>query len=176
MKNVAMTFVIGIMVGWGCREIEVPREEDRIDTDAELFTLITQTQPLTSYILFPLTDSVTSGTLNGSQAHQPLVSVSMNATAYNSLRGDTLPNGQTFADGSIIAKRIIEAGQTTLYAVMYKDRTSSLEGHGWLWAELTPSGTAFYSITNRGDACTGCHLLERGSVNDLVRTFERQMR
>jgi len=176
MKDVALVLLIGVGCVVGCREIDVPPAQNRIDTDAELFTLVTQTQPIGSYILFPLADSVASGTLNGSQAHQPLVRVSMNATAYNSLRGDTLPAGQSFADGSIIAKQIIEGGETTLYAIMYKDATNSLAGNGWLWAEISPTGTVFFSITNRGNGCTSCHLLERGSMNDMVRTFERQRR
>lgn len=57
---------------------------------------------------------------------------------------------------------------------MYKDTANPLAGGGWLWAEFSPTGTPLYSISNRGSACTGCHRRERGPLNDLVRTFERQ--
>jgi hypothetical protein len=169
---------IGIIVlaSRGCRNIEAPPERSRINSDAELFTLVTQTEPFTSYVLFPLADSVTSGTLNGSNAHRPLVRVSMNATAYNALQGDTLPAGSMFPDSSIIFKQIIGQGETILYAIMYKERNNPRAGNSWLWAELEPGGGVLFSITRAGSGCTSCHSLERGWQNDLVRTFERQRR
>mgnify|MGYP002065748354 CR=1 FL=1 len=145
-----------------------------IASDAQLFGVVTQVQPFTSYSLFPDVDSVTSGTLNGSNAHRPMVRVSMNATAFGALRADTLPAGTSFPDGSIIFKQIISAGQTSLYAIIYKDRNNLLAGNGWLWAEFLPDGTPFISLTRKGANCTGCHSLEQGSRHDFVRTFERQ--
>lgn len=147
-----------------------------IRSDSALFTFTTQTQPFSSYTLFPKADSVTEGTLNGSNAHRPLVRVSMNATAFGALRGDTLPANTSFPKGSVIFKQIIENGQTTLYALIYKDPNNSLAGGGWLWAEHYPNGSVAYSISNKGAGCVGCHSLEQGFGNDLVRTFERQHR
>jgi len=154
----------------------MPPQADQISSDRKLYTLVTQTQPFTSYVLFPRVDSVGSGTLNGSNAHRPLVRVRMNATAYGALQNDTLPSGDTFPDGSILLKEIIENGEVTLYAIMVRDRENPLAGAGRLWAELRPDGDVFYSITNRGEGCVGCHALEKGTTNDLVRTFERQNR
>jgi hypothetical protein len=57
---------------------------------------------------------------------------------------------------------------------MYKDAGNPLAGERWLWAEFSPVGAVEYSVSNRGAACTSCHQRERGLVNDLVRTFERQ--
>ena len=151
-----------------------PGSDTRISTDQQLFTLVTRTDPFTAYSLFPRADSVTQGTLNGSNAHQPLVRVSMNATAYNALRGDTLAAGSTFPDGSIIFKQIKSNGQTILYAVIYKDRNNPVAGNGWLWAEYSPAGNVVVSITTRGGGCTGCHATEQGPRHDFVRTFERQ--
>jgi hypothetical protein len=146
----------------------------KITSDAELFRLITQTEPFASYSLFPNVDSVTSGTLNGSTAHQPLVRVSMNATAFGALHNGSLPQGMDFPDGSIIFKEIMMGGQTILYAVIFKDRTSTLSASGWLWAEYHTDGSAAFSVTSRGSGCTGCHAREQGLQHDFVRTFERQ--
>lgn len=143
--------------------------------DAELFRLVTQVQPFTSYFLFPNVDSVTSGSLNGSTAHRPLVRVSMNAIALGALRADTLPAGTSFPDGAIIFKQIRDSAQTPiLYAIEYKDRNNPLAANGWLWAEYNIDGSAAYSVTNGGRGCIACHSRDRGLQNDHVRTFERQ--
>ncbi len=145
-----------------------------ISSDAELFEFITQTDPFTAYALFPGVDSITSGTLNGSTAHQPLVKVRMNVIALGALQGGSLPDGSTFPNGSIIFKEILSGNTTQLYAVIYKDPDNPLAGNGWLWAEFEPDGTPFISMTGAGIQCTGCHAREQGPQNDFVRTFERQ--
>src|SRR5262249_58896372 len=146
-----------------------------IGSDSALFTLVTETQPFSTYTLFPNLDADADGILAASSAHQPLIRVSLNATAASVLRNGRLPAGTTFPDGSVIFKEVLTSGRTpSVYAVMYRDRTNANAGNGWLWAELRPNGGVEYSIANRGGACTGCHLLGRGSQNDSVRIFERQ--
>lgn len=146
-----------------------------IASDAALFKLITQTEPFSAYSLFPNADAVTSGTLNGSTAHQPLVRVSINAKAMSALQNGKLPSGARFPDGSVILKEIRNgSGVTTEMTVIYKDSGNPLAGSGWLWAAFSPSGSVGYSITSRGGECTSCHSRERGPQNDSVRTFERQ--
>ncbi len=168
--------VLSAIMMFSCRSDEgsQPSVDGRISTDQQLFTLITQTQPYSSYSLFPNVDSVTQGTLNGSQAHQPMVRVSMNDTAVSALQNDTLPAGNSFPDGSIIFKQIRMSGQTTLFAVIYKDRGNSLSANGWLWAEYAPNGNVAFSIERRGNSCIACHSIEQGPQNDFIRTFERQ--
>lgn len=145
-----------------------------LSTDAELFSLVTRTRPFAAYALFPHADSVTSGTLNGSSAHQPLVRVRINDTALAALQNGRFPAGGSFPKGSVIFKEIIIGGTTQLYAVIYKDSNNPLAGNGWLWAEYEPNGNVRFSITTRGVNCTGCHAREQGSQHDFVRTFERQ--
>ena len=145
-----------------------------VGQDGQLFALITQLEPFSTYTLFPRADSITTGTLNGSAAHQPFVRVSMNATAFNALQGDTLPPGGSFPEGSIILKEIRSNGQTILYAVLHKNSNNPFAGNGWLWAEYEPDGTPFFSVTNRGAGCIACHSREQGPLHDFVRTFERQ--
>src|SRR5262245_2801334 len=146
-----------------------------IVSDAALFRFVTQTVPFSTYALFPNLDAGADGILTASSAHQPLIRVRLNATAASVLQNGRLPAGATFPDGSIIFKEVLaDARTTSVYAVMYRDRANANAGNGWLWAELRPTGDAEYSITNRGGACTGCHLLGRGPQNDSVRIFERQ--
>jgi len=142
--------------------------------DENLFSQVTQSDPFTSYTLFPNVDSIGMGTLNGSTAHRPLVRVSMNATAFNTLQNDSLPLGSSFPNGSVVFKEIISGGQTTLYAVMRKDSANAFSGNGWLWAEYYLDGRVAISVEGRGNECITCHSLEEGLQNDLVRTFERQ--
>lgn len=152
-----------------------PAPTTAISSDAELFALVTQTEPFAAYGLFPNADEITSGTLNGSSAHHPLVRTSLNATALGALRNGRLPAGTKFPNGSVIFKDVrTNGGSTVTYAVMCKSSDNTLAGNGWLWAEFNPNGAVGYSIMNRGGGCTGCHSLERGPENDFVRTFERQ--
>jgi hypothetical protein len=163
-----------LAVAISCTDLGETTPSRHISTDAELFHIVTVEQPFSSFSLFPNADSVTSGTLNGSTAHQPVVRVSMNATAFHALSNGRLPAGARFPDGSIIFKQIRQGTEPDLYAVIYKDRGNPLAGNGWLWAEIRPDGTPFISLTLGGSNCTGCHAGELGQLNDFVRTFERQ--
>lgn len=153
-----------------------PSPNDGIRDSAALFQLITRTDPLTNYALFPNAEELAVGRLNGSEAHRSIVRVSVNARALGALQNGRLPAGAKFPDGSIILKEIRPRADApvTVYAVMYKDAGNPLAGDGWLWAEFSPDGTVAYSVSNRGTACTSCHQREQGPRNDLVRTFERQ--
>ena len=148
-----------------------PNSND-INSDASLFALVTQRQPFSMYLPFPRVDVIRSG----SSAHQPVVRVSMNATAFSALQNGTLPRGTRFPNGSIIFKEVLPStsGAPSVYAVMYRDAGNPLAGDGWVWAEYRPTGSVDYTVTDRGRACTGCHALDDGLSNDLVRTFERQ--
>lgn len=147
-----------------------------VRNDAELFRLFTVTDPQAAYAVFPNAEPFTTGRLNGSEAHRPVIRVLLNATAAGALVDGRLAPGARFPDGSIIVKEIRSSATTspTLYAVMLKDRTNPLAGSGWLWAEYGLSGSVAYPVSSRGGACTSCHLRENGPDNDLVRTFERQ--
>jgi hypothetical protein len=153
-----------------------PSTAPTIGDDASLYRLVTQTEPFASYTPFPNADEFTTGRLVGSEAHRPVVRVTLNARAMSALVGGRLPAGGRFPDGSIVFKEI-RASQSAaphLYALMYRDQANPLAGAGWLWAEFSPTGSVAFSVTQRGSACVGCHLLALGPQNDLVRTFERQ--
>lgn len=145
-----------------------------IDSDSALFRLVTSTQPFAAYTRFPNLDAGADGILTATSAHQPLIRVSMNATAAGALQNGKLPAGATFPDGSIIFKEVLTGGSANLYAIMYKDRANPRAGNGWLWAEHRPDGGVVFSMTNQGIGCTSCHSLEQGPRNDFVRIFERQ--
>ena len=163
------------LFAWQCRDAgDLAPAANPIVSDEDLYSHIIHDQPYFAYSLFPKADSVTAGTLNGSTAHRPMVRVSMNDIALNSLPGGKLPTGGEFAEGSVIVKEILENGATTVLAVMYRDRAHSASGQGWLWAEYTTAGNTLFSINSRGSGCISCHSREQGLQNDLVRTFERQ--
>ena len=147
-----------------------------IRTDAALFQLITQTDAFGRYTAFPNADEFTTGRLNGSEAHRPVIRVSLNAIAAGALQNGRLPSGARFPEGSVVFKEIRPSATAspTLYAVMLKDSANSLAGNGWLWAEYGTTGSIAFSLSNRGSACTSCHQREQGPANDLVRSFERQ--
>lgn len=153
-----------------------PTVSSGVRDDAAMFRLVTQTDPFSRYTAFPNAEEFTTGRLNGSEAHRPVIRVSLNNTAAGALQGGRLPVNGRFPDGSIVFKEVKTSASaaTSLYVVMVKDAANSLAGNGWLWAEYNPSGTTVFSVNNRGSACTSCHMRERGPQNDLVRTFERQ--
>ena len=147
-----------------------------ITSDSALFRQISQTDPLQNYVVFPSTEEFTTGRLNGSDAHRNVVRVRLNAVAAAALRNGKLPAGTSFPEGSVILKEIRAASGApiSVYAVLYKERSSAMAANGWLWAEFNPDGSSAYSINARGSACTSCHSREQGPTNDFVRTFERQ--
>ncbi len=151
-----------------------PDDGDRISSDAELLALVMQTEPFASYTLFPKADSVVVGMLNGSNAHGPLVRVSLNAKAASALVDGELPADGSFPDSSIVFKEIRSGTTPTFYAVMYKDRDNPLAANGWVWGEYRTNGSVVGSVATRGSGCVSCHMREQGPTNDLVRTFERQ--
>lgn len=148
----------------------------QIRDDASLFQLVTRDDPFGAYRVFPNADEFTTGRLNGSEAHRPVVRVGLNAVAFGALRNGRLPSGSRFPNGSVVFKTVgPSAGAApTLYVVMRKDEGGSFSASGWQWAEYFPDGAVAYSINNRGSVCISCHLREQGLQNDLVRTFERQ--
>lgn len=174
LTGAAMTFAASL-VFWQCADLgEAVPPTGSITTDQDLWTLITTREPYTGYPLFPGVDSVAAGTLNGSNAHRPLVRVSLNDTALAALVSGKLPAGGRFPGGSTIVKEIRENGHTTVLAVMHRDPGNTFAGEGWLWAEFLTDGSVLAPLTNRGSGCIGCHQREQGLGNDLIRTFERQ--
>ena len=147
-----------------------------IRDDAGFFQLVTRDDPFSAYRLLPNTEEFTTGRLDGSEAHRPVVKVTLNAIAFGALQNGKLPPGGKFPNGSIVFKQISDrAGAApSLYAVMRKDDGGGLSGAGWQWAEYRPDGSVAFSISSRGSVCTSCHMRQQGPQNDLVRTFERQ--
>ena len=141
-----------------------------LSADEDLFRLISQTEPYSNYRLFPNTDEISSGRLDGAGAH-PSARVRLNTPAIQSLEAHgKLPPGGRFRNGSVIVKETSSGGP--LLAVMRRDGPN--QGAGWQWAEFRLDGRVVYSVNSRGGACIECHSRQQGVQNDLVRTFERQ--
>ena len=106
-------------------------------------------------------------------AHNAFFRVRFNATARAALTDSgRLPAGGSFPDGSLIVKELYDSqsGSLQLLAVMEKATGNSLSGANWLWAEYKDDGALVYSISKKGEGCTGCH----GSAGsrDYMRLFE----
>ena len=81
-----------------------------------------------------------------------------------------LPEGGTFAEGSVIVKEVYVNNQVTVYAVMKKAAADANSGSGWLWSEYNPNGGVFVSIASKGSGCISCH--DDLPNRNLVRTFD----
>lgn len=169
-----MVFFLGMSCDQGS-DLPSQLASGRFTSDGQVFAFVTQADPYHLYTLFPKADSVVAGSLSGSTAHQPSVRVSLNATAMRVLSAGLLPEDVSFQDSSVILKEIKISGQTTVLAIMVKDRSNALSNGGRLWAEFGPDGSPLYSIQRGGVGCVGCHSLEQGLRNDRVRMFERQI-
>lgn len=148
-----------------------PTPTTTINSDADLFNLVTQREPFRSYAPFPRFE----GMAPAAGPHRTMVRVSLNQRAMGALQNGRLPANTRFPDGSVVFKEVMnDAGVVQSYAVMYKASSDARAGNGWLWADFSPTGTVGYPIANRGAMCTGCHLDAQGAQNDSVRVFERQ--
>ena len=95
----------------------------------------------------PNAEEFTTGRLDGSEAHRPIIRVSLNAAALGSLQNGRLAPGAKFAEGSIVLKELRSSATAT----------TSL------------SGSVAFSVSSRGSACTSCHRRQQGPQNDLAR-------
>ncbi len=106
-------------------------------------------------------------------AHNAFFRVRFNAIAQAVLTDNgRLPAGGSFPDGSLIVKELYDsqAGSLQLLAVMEKSTGNSLSGANWLWAEYKSDGALGYSISKKGEGCTGCH--GTAGNRDYMRLFE----
>jgi hypothetical protein len=88
------------------RETFHRRRVDVIGDDAALLRHVTQMDPLSGYSLFPNVDAVPTGTLVGSDAHRPMIRVSLNATTRSVLQNGRFPIDTRFRDGSVFQKTL----------------------------------------------------------------------
>ncbi len=104
-------------------------------------------------------------------AHNDYMRVRFNSIAQAALDSTgELPSGSSFPNGSLIVKELYDSptGSIKLYAVMKKDSSNSQAGANWLWAEYNPDETVAFSVSKKGDGCTGCH----GVGRDYTRVFD----
>ena len=114
-----------------------------IRDDQALFRLVSQTDPFLRYTVFPNAEELTTGRLNGSEAHRPVIRVSLNSAAAAALHGGRLPADGRFPDGSIVFKEVKPSATAaaSLYVVMVKDSEEAGELEA-LQAELARENAA----------------------------------
>ena len=126
---------------------------------AELFALITETDPFEDWTQFPeAKDFVASAA-----PHGPMARIWINQEVENALAGVSggLPNG------SIIVKENL--GESTsekadAWTVMWKVSGFDPDNNDWFWANVTPDGVV--NAEGKIDGCIACHAGVRD--NDFV--------
>jgi hypothetical protein len=94
-----------------------------------------------------------------------------NDIAWSALDGSgKLPSNASFPEGSLIVKEVFSGDVITVFAVMKKSRNDFNAANGWVWAEISPTGDAYFSVKQRGSGCVSCH----GDTpnRDFVRSFD----
>jgi Cytochrome P460 len=103
--------------------------------------------------------------------HSRYFAVKFDTIAYSVLTDDgKLPVDGTFPVGSLVVKELYdtEDGALVLYAVMKKSASENAK-NGWLWAEFKADGATFYSVSEKGASCVGCHSINH---RDYMRLFD----
>jgi Cytochrome P460 len=165
MKNQTFSIVLFLTVSicftQSCKEEDKETEEDKA-----LFEEITS---INDYSYYKESDTILES--SNESPHNSYFRVKFNSTAFNMLTDDgKLPVNSTFPEGSIIVKELFNTqdGELELYAVMKKSTENNAE-KGWIWAEYKPDGTTFYSVSEKGGSCIGCHSINE---RDYVRLFD----
>jgi hypothetical protein len=171
MKKTAIVVVTAFVVGMAlsCRKDEAPiaNPEPEEITDANLYEAVKSSS---GYSYYRNNDSIKASSKE--TAHGPWFRVRFNSIAKAALTDNgKLPAGKTFPEGSIVVKELFETQQGGLkyLAVMQKNTSNSQAGGTWLWGEYEGDGKVFYSISQKGGGCVGCH---SNNDRDKVRTFE----
>lgn len=157
----AITFLASMVLSQSCKE-----EDKETQADKDLFEEITS---ITDYTFYKGNDAVLES--SAESPHNDYFRVKFNSTANAVLTDDgKLPADGTFPNGSIVIKELYDTqdGDLKLYAVMKKSADDNA-ANGWIWAEYKPDGSTFYSVSEKGGACTSCHSINE---RDYVRLFE----
>jgi hypothetical protein len=128
-------------------------------TGAELFTLISQTDPYQQWGQFP----DRQGTLPSVLPHGPMSRVWINGKVASALGnfGGQLPDGSIIVKENVgTSSQVTEAALTVMWKVAGFDSTNN----DWFWANMTPQGQI--AAEGKVQSCTACH----GGVrsNDFV--------
>lgn len=173
MKNKSFFLVAGMAAGImlvnSCSDDDDENQLPSI-SDSELFAKANTTTGFKYYKNVP--DTLPS---NNDNAHNLFIRTRFNDIALTAMPADVSTlNGSAFPENSVVVKEVYNSkgGPLVLYAVMLKSSAYSNSASGWVWAELSPNGSAVYSASNKGAACISCH--SQAGNKDLVRTFAEQ--
>lgn len=174
-KGIGFTFLLSMLLV-SCKKDESssepttssPTPNTQVTTDAVLVNEL-KSKAFTYY----QNDSINLLMAKGNSPHGSF-KLKFNAIAQSSLDATTgkLPQGKTFADGSLIVKETFSGnGNPGLVAVMKKESSNANAAGGWVWNEIAANGVSIvYSVNLKGVGCIGCH---SGNTNrDLVTSFD----
>lgn len=128
-------------------------------TGADLYTLITQSDPFETWAQFP----EATGTIESAPPHGPLANVFINSTVVEAMANfsGALP------DGSIIVKESFDEAGTESgdsITVMWKQTGFDPANNDWFWGRFAFDGEILAEGQVAG--CFGCHGIAR--ANDFV--------
>lgn len=145
----------------GCPASVAPPAQDdgETPTAAELFTLITETDPYEQWAQFPGSE----GTIDSAPPHGPMARVFINALVEQGMQAfdGELP------DGAIIVKERIgsaEGDTASALNIMWKVTGFDPNNNDWFWADVSPSGEV--NAEGKIAGCSACHSGVR--ANDYV--------
>jgi len=125
-------------------------------TDADLFQLVSHRSGFIPYK--NSSDTLLRATTSGHT--EPKLRTLYNSKAATQLDAQgKVKTSPEFPDSSLIVKELINSdGTLSRTAVLFKLRTAAnKDSNGWLWAEYSPTGTALYTVDNKGAGCISCH-------------------
>ncbi|MDP1675548.1 MAG: hypothetical protein Q8L88_01690 [Bacteroidota bacterium] len=156
MKKMLFVLMLSLFAA-GCKEEDSPTETGQTDTDSQLYLL---GKSSTGFVFYKNTsDTISKG---GNSGHPD----AKLRTRYNSIAAKYLDGagkvkaGTIFPDSSLIVKELYTNNALTTYVFLFK-RTGdkNADANGWVWAEISPTGSILYSASKKGAGCIGCHAI-----------------
>lgn len=146
-----------LLVFSGCKTEEsavAPPQSQSTTTDAQLYLL---GKDAIGFVFYK--NSVDTIAKGGNSAHTENLRTRYNKIAAQYLDANgKVKTGTIFPDSSLIVKELYTNKTLAVYAFLFKKKgDTNADANGWVWAELIPSGSPLYSVTNKGAGCNGCH-------------------
>jgi len=156
MKQMLFILTLCLFAG-GCKKEDSPvaAPGQSATTEADLYMLGKSSTGFVFYKNSP--DTISKG---GNSGHPD----ARLRTRYNSIAAKFLDAsgkvkaGTIFSDSSLIVKELYTNNALTTYVFLFK-RSGDLnaDANGWVWAEISPNGTAMYAANKKGAGCITCH-------------------
>ena len=156
MKQILFILTLSLFAA-GCKKEDSPvaAPGQPTTTEADLYMLGKNSTGFVFYKNSP--DTISKG---GNSGHPD----AQLRTRYNSIAAKHLDitgkvkAGTVFADSSLIVKELFTNNVLTTYVFLFKrNGDKNADANGWVWAEVSPTGTTMYAASKKGEGCITCH-------------------